>query len=192
MAAIDTMTNKVVANVPIGQSAQALVYVPNAVASGAGTENLSPAGQAANTAHVKLKAAGSAFPHAHASAAVNSLGLLDLVEVAAAGLAPKSQYQVYLADSDKAPYGKMEALAVLKTNADGAGIAQAIGPMKSVAASAATASATQTRRYLVVTAMGERWAMVTPPSPTTLVKAPSPMSSAPRPCAILAHSPIRS
>lgn len=155
MAAIDTMTNKVIANPPIGQSAQALVYVPNAAPSGAGTEDLSPVGQAANTAHLKLQAAGPAFPNAHATAAVNSLGLLDLVEIAAAGLAPKAQYQVYLADSDKAPFGKMEALAVLKTNPDGAGITQAIGPMKSVAASAAAAGAERSRRYLVVTAMGE-------------------------------------
>src|SRR6201987_3002875 len=38
--AIDTLTNKVIANIPIGQTTQALVYVPNAVPSGAGTENL--------------------------------------------------------------------------------------------------------------------------------------------------------
>ena len=42
--AIDTVTNKVIANIPIGQTTQALVYVPNAVPNGPGTENLMPLG----------------------------------------------------------------------------------------------------------------------------------------------------
>src|SRR5262249_38764391 len=94
--AIDTLTNKVIANIPIGQTTQALMYVPNAVPSGAGTDNLMPLGQAGNTARLRLEAAGTALPDAQASVAVNSLGLLDLVQIAAAGLAPNSQYQVYL------------------------------------------------------------------------------------------------
>jgi YVTN family beta-propeller protein len=85
-AAIDTLTNKVIANIPIGQTTQALVYVPNAVPDGAGTENLVPLGEAANTAHLHLQAAGTALPNARASAAVNSLGLLDLVRSLALGL----------------------------------------------------------------------------------------------------------
>ena len=70
------------------------------------------------------------MPDAQASVAVNSLGLLDLVQIAAEGLAPKSQYQVYLAEANHAPFGKLEALAVLKTNPDGAGIVQAISLLK--------------------------------------------------------------
>jgi YVTN family beta-propeller protein len=38
LTAIDTLTNTVIANVPIGQAAQAIVYVPNAVPERAGTE----------------------------------------------------------------------------------------------------------------------------------------------------------
>ena len=53
--AIDTITNKVIANIPIGQTTQALVYVPNAVPSGPGTENLVPLGAAANTARLHLE-----------------------------------------------------------------------------------------------------------------------------------------
>jgi hypothetical protein len=82
--------------------------------------------------------------------AVNSLGLLDLVQIAAAGLAPTSQYQVYLAESDHAPYGKLEPLAVLKTNPDGAGIVQAIGPLKTLAGSAGAAASVPLRRFLIV------------------------------------------
>ena len=124
--AIDTLTNKVLATIPIGQTSQELVYVPNAVPSGAGSENLVPLGLAANTARLHLQSVGGAFPDAEGSAAVNSLGLLDLVQVTAAGLAPQSQYQVYLAESSEPPFGKLEPLAILKTNPDGAGNTQAI------------------------------------------------------------------
>src|SRR5271154_5693701 len=95
---IDTLTNKVIATIPIGQTTQALVYVPNAVPEGAGTENLTPLGEAGKIARLHLEAAGTTSPNAYASAAVNSLGLLDLVELAASGLIPKTQYQVYLAE----------------------------------------------------------------------------------------------
>src|SRR5262249_11366142 len=40
--AIDTLSNKVVAHIPIGQTTQALVYVPGAVPDGPGTDNLAP------------------------------------------------------------------------------------------------------------------------------------------------------
>src|SRR6185436_15476039 len=128
--AIDTVANKVIANIPIGQTTQALVYVPNAVPSGSGSENLMPLGAAANTARLHLEPGGTALPDAQASVAVNSLGLLDLVQIAAKGLAPKESYQVYLAASDHPPFDKLQSLAILKTNPDGAGIAQAIGPLK--------------------------------------------------------------
>ena len=147
--AIDTVTNKVVANIPIGQTTQALVYVPNAVPNGAGTENLMPLGTAANTARLHLEAGGTALPDAQASVAVNSLGLLDLIQIAARGLSPRTQYQVYLAESNQSPLGKLEPLAVLKTNPDGAGIVQAIGPLKALAGNNPNSSSAF--RFLVVT-----------------------------------------
>jgi YVTN family beta-propeller protein len=150
-AAIDTLSNKVIANIPIGQTTQALVYVPNAVPNGTGAENLAPLGLAGNTARLYLQPGGTGLPDAQASAAVNSLGLLDLVQIAARGLTPKSQYQVYLAESDHAPYGKLEPLAVMKTNPDGAGIVQAIGPLKTLAAGSGAAAGTSSRRFLVIT-----------------------------------------
>jgi YVTN family beta-propeller protein len=156
-AAIDTVSNKVIANIPIGQTTQALVYVPNAVPEGAGTDNLTPLGLAVNTARLRLKPAGSTWPNAQASVAVNSLGLLDLVQITAAGLAPKAQYEVYLAESDHAPFGKLEPLAVLKTNPDGAGTIQAIGPLKTLSVSDATKTP---QRYLIVTEMQNPSAVV--------------------------------
>ena len=150
-AAIDTVSNKVIASIPIGQTTQALVYVPGAVAEGVGTDNLVPLGQAGNTARLRLVSSGSPSPNAQASVAVNSLALLDLLQIAASGLDPSAQYQVYLTESDRAPFAKLEALAVLKTNPDGAGIVQTIGPLKTLSTSDSTATP---RRYLIVTKFG--------------------------------------
>ena len=152
-AVIDTLANQVIANVPIGQTSQALVYVPNAVPTGTGTENLVPLGEAGNTARLHLEAGGNVLPDAQGWVAVNSLGLLDLVQIAAKGLTPKSQYQVYLAESDHAPFGKLEPLAVLKTNPDGAGIVQAVGPLKALIAGAGADRSAPSQRFLIVTDM---------------------------------------
>jgi len=150
-AVIDTLTNRVIANVPIGQTSQALVYVPNAVPAGDGADNLVPLGEAGNTVRLRLEAAGTALPDAQGWVAVNSLGLLDLVQLAAKGLTPKSQYQVYLADLAQTPFGKLEPLAVLRTNPDGAGIVQAIGPLKTLAGAAGAAANVPSQRFLIVT-----------------------------------------
>jgi YVTN family beta-propeller protein len=151
--AIDTVTNKVIANIPIGQTTQALVYVPNAVPNGPGTENLMPLGVAANTARLHLEAGGTALPDAQASVAVNSLGLLDLIQIAARGLSPRTQYQVYLAESNRSPFGNLKPLAILKTNPDGAGIVQAIGPLKELTGNDPNSPAPQ--RFLVVTEVND-------------------------------------
>lgn len=150
-AVIDTLANRVIANVPIGQTTQALVYVPNAVPSSAGIDNLVPLGEAGNMANLHLEAAGTAVRDAQGWVAVNSLGLLDLVQIAAEGLMPKAQYQVYLAESDRPPFGKLQPLAVLKTNPDGAGIVQALGPLKVLAPSLSASLNTLPQRFLIVT-----------------------------------------
>lgn len=149
--AIDTLTNKVIANIPIGQTTQALVYVPGAVPSGDGTDNLVRLGEASNTEHIRLEATGTALPTAQASAAINSLGLLDLVEIAATGLAPGAQYRVYLAQSNHTPYGILEPLAILKTNPDGAGIVQTVGPLKVLVRPGAATHGSSPKRYLIIT-----------------------------------------
>jgi YVTN family beta-propeller protein len=154
-AAIDTLSNTVISNIPIGQTTQALVYVPGAVPNGPGTENLAPLDEAGNTARLHLEAAGASSPNAQASVAVNSLGVLDLIQIAAEGLAPKSEYRVYLADSNHAPYGTLESLAVLKTNPDGAGIVQAVGPLKTLATNSGAASAGPSRKFLIVTELSD-------------------------------------
>ena len=59
MIAIDTLTNTVIATVPIGQAPQAVVYVPDAVPEGDGRQNLQPLGIAGQAAHLTLSAAAS-------------------------------------------------------------------------------------------------------------------------------------
>ena len=152
--AIDTLTNRLIARIPIGQTTQAVVYVPNAVPAGDGTENLVPLAEAGKTDRLHLAAGGTAWPDAQASAAVNSLGVLDLVQIAAIGLAPKTQYQVYLAESDHAPFGRLVPLAVLKTNPDGGGIVQAVGPLKTLVADDSSAPSSS-RRFLIVTDLND-------------------------------------
>jgi YVTN family beta-propeller protein len=162
--AIDTLSNKVTAEIPIGQTTQALVYVPNAVPNGSGTDNLTPLGDSGNTARLRLQAGGAASPDAQASVAVNSLGLLDLVQVAAKGLTPTSQYQVYLVNSDHAPFGNLEPLAVLKTNLDGSGIVQAIGPLKALAGENGAAAGVFSQRFLIVTELKDPSRVVLQPA----------------------------
>jgi hypothetical protein len=45
----------------------------------------------------------------------------------------------------------LEPLAILKTNPDGGGIVQAIGPLKTLVAAGANAEHAPQRRYLIVT-----------------------------------------
>jgi hypothetical protein len=56
---------------------------------------------------------------------------------------------MYLAESNQSPFGNLEPLAALKTNPDGAGIVQAIGPLKALAGNDPNSSAPQ--RFLIVT-----------------------------------------
>src|SRR2546423_1109911 len=51
LAAIDTLENRVVATIPIGQAAQAVNYVPNAVPDGDGMQGLQPLGLAGEDPH---------------------------------------------------------------------------------------------------------------------------------------------
>jgi DNA-binding beta-propeller fold protein YncE len=148
--AIDTLSNKVITDIPIGQTTQALVYVPNAVTAGNGTANLMPLGVAGNIARLHLEAAARSLPNAQASVAVNSLGQLDLVEVAAANLMPRSQYQLNLTKSGDAS-GKLEPLAVFMTQPDGSAVVQAIGPLKTLAAEAGISASESSRQFLTVT-----------------------------------------
>jgi YVTN family beta-propeller protein len=82
VAAIDTLTNTVLATIPVGQQPQALVYIPGAVPTGDGTANLMPLGEAGQAAHLTLTAPEGSGSAAQATVSVNALGLVDLLQIA--------------------------------------------------------------------------------------------------------------
>src|SRR6201984_1382294 len=59
VTAIDTLTNKVIETTAIGQAPQALTYVPDAVPSGDGLQNLKPLGVAGQATHLTMAAGGA-------------------------------------------------------------------------------------------------------------------------------------
>jgi len=58
---------------------------------------------------------------------------------------------VYLAESNQPPFGKLEPLAILKTNPDDAGIVQAIGSLKTVVSGSGANAGAPSQRFLIVT-----------------------------------------
>ena len=123
--AIDTTTNECIATIPVGQLPQALVYVPNAVGSDKGAANLKPLGLAAEALHLELTPPPGVTSTAHASVAVNSLGPIDNLQIAATGLQPSKKYRVVLVGA-----AEMQELVTVTAGIGGAVIAQALGPLK--------------------------------------------------------------
>jgi YVTN family beta-propeller protein len=152
VVAIDTMTNKIIATVPIGQQPQALVYVPEAVPTGDGTANLMPLAEAGKASHLTLIAPEGSGSATHATVSVNSLGPLDLLQIAVSGLKPGKMYRLWLVASRTPPFGQKEELVTFKTNLVGAQIAQTIGPLRQVLTSESEkTSEINQQRFLLLT-----------------------------------------
>jgi len=149
LAAIDTTTNKVIAEVPIGQAPQAIVYVPGAVTEGSGTYGLQPLGIAGQSAHLTMAPlssdAGAGSSSAPTSVALFDQGLLQVLQVSATGLQPKRPYLLALADKPDGT-GTLLPLASFATNSAGAAIVNAIGPIRQIV----EVKASTMRRYLVI------------------------------------------
>jgi len=151
--AIDSLANKILATIPIGQQPQALVYVPEAVPTGDGTSNLTPLADAGKAAHLLLTAAEGSGSSAHATVSVNSLGSIDLLQMAVSDLKPGQMYRLWLTTSQAPPYRQKQELATFKTNLAGAQIVQTVGPFRQVLTSESEKSAeVPQQRFLLVTA----------------------------------------
>jgi YVTN family beta-propeller protein len=154
LTAIDTLSNKVVANVPIGQAPQAVAYVPGAVSEGDGMQNLTPLGTAGEVAHLSLAAIGKdkALDTAHLPTTVSLFdqGLTQVLQAAVTGLEPKQQYLLVLAEQADGS-GERQVLAKFSTNPAGAAIVNAIGPIRELA----HADSNGKRRYLAIVPAGD-------------------------------------
>ena len=141
-AAIDTAENRVMATIPVGQAPQGVAYVPGAVPSGEGLDNLQPSGAAAQSTQLRLSPLGG---KPMTQITLFNQGLVQVLQAAVTGLEPKKPYTLALATQADGG-GKLEPLASFMTNPAGAAIVNSIGPIRQVV----EVSAPETRRYLVI------------------------------------------
>ena len=141
-AVIDTLENKVIATIALGQGPQGVAYVPNAVPSGDGMNNLQPLLAASEFAQLKLAAPG-AKPATQVT--LFNQGLVQVVQAAVTGLEPKKAYTLALSTNPKGE-GPLQPLAVFMTNSAGAAIVNTLGPIRQLI----EAKQDEARRYLVI------------------------------------------
>jgi YVTN family beta-propeller protein len=146
LAAIDTATNKVVANVPIGQAPQAIAYVPNAAPDPDDRQNLQALGVAGQAAHLALVSKdGHKDGKVPTSVSLFDQGLIQVLQASVTGLQPKQKYVLALADHGDGS-GTLQPLAGFMTNPAGSAIVNAAGPIRQIVDQSAAAA----RRYLVI------------------------------------------
>jgi len=141
-AAIDTLENKVVATIPIGQAPQGVAYVPNAVPQGDGMQNLQPLGAAAKSVQLML-AAPDGKPATQVT--LFDQGVVQILQAAVTGLAPMRPFVLALSESANGS-GHLEPLAEFMTNPAGAAIVNTVGPIRQVTQGEEVAQ----KRYLVI------------------------------------------
>ena len=145
VTAIDTLTNKVIGTTAIGQAPQALTYVPDAVPSGDGTQNLEPLGLAGQSTHLTMAAAGAEKGAAPTTVTLFNQGLIQVLEAAVTGLAPKQPYVLALSTKPDGT-GPLQPLTTFMTNPAGAAIVNAIGPIRQIVQS----NEPSAKQYLVI------------------------------------------
>ncbi len=148
VAAIDTLSNEVIATTASGQSPQGMVYVPEAVPEGDGLANLLPLASAGEAVHLQLAAPGSEKPVT--TVTVNNQGLIDLLEAGVTGLLPKQAYVLAFAAKPDGS-GELTPLAQFMSNPAGAAIVTTLGPLRQVV----QGNAETPRRYLVIAPFGD-------------------------------------
>ncbi len=142
VAAIDTLENKVIATIPIGQAPQGVAYVPSAVANGGDAANLQPLTAASGSAQLKL---GPVAGKPATAVTLFNQGLVQLVQAAVTGLEPGKPYTLALATTASGD-GPLQPLAGFMTNPAGAAVVNSVGPIRQIV----EAKQEETRRYLVI------------------------------------------
>jgi YVTN family beta-propeller protein len=142
VAAIDTLENKVIATIPIGQAPQGVAYVPNAVPSGDGAANLQPLTAASGSAQLKL---GPVAGKPATAVTLFNQGLVQVLQAAVTGLEPGKPYTLALAAMANGG-GPLQPLAGFMTNPAGAAVVNSVGPIRQIV----EAKQDEARRYLVI------------------------------------------
>src|SRR6201985_6748 len=146
LAAIDTATNTVIANIPIGQAPQAIAYVPDAAPNPDDRQNLQAVGVAGQVAHLALGPKdGPKGAQAPTSVSLFDQGLIQVLQASVTGLTPKQKYVLALADQANGS-GSLQPLAAFMTNPAGSAIVNATGPIRQIVNDTASSE----RRYLVI------------------------------------------
>jgi len=145
LAAIDTATNTVIANIPIGQAPQAIAYVPGAAPDPDDRQNLQPLGVAGQVAHLALATRDEKDGKTPTSVSLFDQGLIQVLQASVTGLEPKQKYVLALADRVDGG-GPLQPLAAFMTNPAGSAIVNATGPIRQIVQDPATSE----RRYLVI------------------------------------------
>jgi YVTN family beta-propeller protein len=145
VSAIDTLTNQVIATSAIGQAPQALVYVPNAVPEGPGTEGLAPLGIAGQSTQLSLRPLGQKEGKAPTSVSLSDQGLVQVLEAAVTGLEPGKPYVLALS-KEASGAGILEPLQSFTTNPAGSAVVTAIGPIRQIVRGEGEIQ----RRYLLI------------------------------------------
>jgi YVTN family beta-propeller protein len=148
LAAIDTATNRVIANVPVGQAPQAIAYVPNAAPNPDDRQNLQALGVAGQVAHLSLTSKdGAKDGKAPTSVSLFDQGLIQILQASVTGLQPKQKYVLALAERGDGT-GPLQPLAAFMTNPAGSAIVNAAGPIRQIVDQSSAAA----KRYLVIAA----------------------------------------
>ena len=145
LAAIDTATNRVIANVPIGQAPQAIAYVQDAAPNPDDRQNLEPLGVAGQVAHLALATRDKKDGKAPTNVSLFDQGLIQVLQASVTGLEPKHKYVLALADRADGG-GALQPLAAFMTNPAGSAIVNATGPIRQIVQEPASSE----RRYLVI------------------------------------------
>lgn len=146
LAVIDTATNRVVGNVPVGQAPQAIAYVPNAAPDPDDRQNLQALGLAGQVAHLALVSKdGAKDGKAPTSVSLFDQGLIQVLQASVTGLQPRQKYVLALADHGDGS-GPLQPLATFMTNPAGSAIVNAAGPIRQIVDQSAAAA----KRYLVI------------------------------------------
>ena len=114
--AIDTLANKVLATVPVGQRPSGVRLCSRRGSDRRRHGQSGPLADAGKAAHLTLVAPEDTTSSAHATVSVNALGPLDLFQMAVSGLKPGQMYRLWLATARTSPFGDKQDLAVFKAN----------------------------------------------------------------------------